>query len=146
MLSLIQLSGGVLTTWVVISCPVFWATAAFRPDLSPDIIRMLDDLGFLVFNLTYMPTTLQAVATGLAGLAECSAAPVFPRWACYLVIIAGIANLPVTLVPFFLKGPLAWNGWFNFPVPGAAFYIWGVIISIYMLKNARQRRQETATG
>lgn len=144
-LGLIQLSGGILTAWIVIFCPVLWAAAAFRTDLDPALVRLLSDLGFLVFNLTYMPTTLQAIATGLAGLADRSATPVFPRWVCHTVIWCGLANLPVTLVAFFTTGPFAWNGWINFPLPALAFYVWGITLSRYMICDARQRLASIAT-
>jgi hypothetical protein len=139
LLTIIQLIGGILTAWVLVSCPAIWATAAFRPDLDPATIRMLSDLGFIIFNITFMPTTFQAVAAGLVGLAEAGKAPVFPRWVCYVAIAAGLSNLSVTLVTLFKTGPLAWDGGFNFYVPGGAFYLWGLTMTWFMVKDAHSR-------
>ena len=37
-----------------------WATAAYRLDNDPIIVRGLNDVGFFLFNLTYSATSLQA--------------------------------------------------------------------------------------
>ena len=42
-LTIIQLIGGILTAWVVMFCPAIWATAAFRSDIDPNLVRTLND-------------------------------------------------------------------------------------------------------
>jgi hypothetical protein len=75
-LTIIQLIGGTITAWVVMFGPAIWATAAFRPEIDPSTVRTLNDLGFILFNITYAATSVQAVAAGLVGLADKSARPV----------------------------------------------------------------------
>jgi hypothetical protein len=146
-LSLVQLIGGALTAWIVISCPTIWATAAYRADLDPDTVRMLNDLGFIIFNCTYAPTLLQQVTSGLVGLADQSEATVFPRWICYWAILAGIANIPITFVSLVKTGPLAWDGAVSLFVPAVTFYPWVFAMSFYMIKDInRQLRGGTSTA
>jgi hypothetical protein len=75
---------------------------------------MLNDLGFILFNLTYSITSVQAIAAGLVGLADKSATPVFPRWVSWWAIFTGLSFIPITAMPFFKTGPLAWNGLITF--------------------------------
>jgi hypothetical protein len=138
-LSIVQVIGGTLTAWIVVFCPTIWATAAFRTDLDPSSVRMLNDLGFIVFNCTYAPTLLQQVASGLAGLADKTDTPIFPRWVCYWAIITGLANIPITFVPLVKTGPLAWDGLITLLSPAITFYVWVFTMSFYMVKDINRQ-------
>ena len=88
-----------------------------------------NDLGYLMFNITYMGTTLQAVAVGIVGLADKSEHPLFPRWVSWVAILAGISFIPITLDPFFKSGPWSWNGSMNFWAWFATYFVWIVTMS-----------------
>ncbi len=138
-LSMIQLSGGILTAWVLVFCPAFWATAAFIGGSDPNAVRTISDLGYLVFNITYMGTTLQAIAAGIVGLADRSENPVFPRWVSYWAIFAGISFIPITLDPFFKTGAWSWSGSLNFWAWFGTYFVWTATMSWYMCKDASRR-------
>jgi hypothetical protein len=138
-LAIIQLIGGVLTAWVLIFCPAIWAVAAFRPEIDPTVIRTLNDLGFILFNITYAVTSVQAIAAGLAGLAEESARPVFPRWVCYWAIFTGLSFIPITAMPFFKTGPLAWDGAITFWALFGTYFIWTGSTTVCMVRDANRR-------
>jgi hypothetical protein len=141
-LTIIQLIGGALTAWVLMFCPAIWAVAAFRPEIDPNTIRMLNDLGFIMFNITYAVTSVQAIAAGLVGLADKSAAPVFPRWVSYWAIFAGASFIPISAMPFFKTGPLAWNGAITFWTLFGTYFIWTASMGICMAKDASKRLHE----
>jgi hypothetical protein len=141
-LTIIQLIGGTLTAWVVMFCPAIWAVAAFRPDIDPNTVRTLNDLGFILFNITYAATSVQAMAAGLAGLADKSARPVFPRWVSGWAILAGISFIPLTAMPFFKTGPLAWNGAISFWALFGTYFFWTSSMGICMAKDAGRRLRE----
>src|SRR5690606_8878501 len=86
----LQLLGGGLTVMVVSFSAMFWVAAAFRPEQSPEITRMLSDLGWLCIDLQYACTTLQMIAAALVGLADKRSVPLFPRWVCYVTIWCGL--------------------------------------------------------
>ncbi len=141
-LTIIQLSGGILTAWVLMFCPAIWATAAFRPDIDPNTVRTLNDLGFILFNITYAVTSVQAIAAGIVGLADKSAQPVFPRWVSGWAIFAGVSFIPLTVMPFFKTGPLAWNGAISFWTLFGTYFIWTASMGVCMMKDASRRLRE----
>jgi hypothetical protein len=141
-LTIIQFTGGILTAWVLMFCPAIWATAAFRTDIDPNAIRTLNDLGFILFNITYAVTSVQAIAAGLVGLADHSARPVFPRWVCGWAIFAGLSFIPLTAMPFFKTGPLAWNGLISFWTLFGTYFIWTASMGVCMAKDASRRLRE----
>jgi hypothetical protein len=142
-LTIIELIGGILTAWVVMFCPAIWATAAFRTDIDPTAVRTLNDLGFILFNITYAVTSIQAIAAGIVGLADKSERPVFPRWVCAWAIFTGISFIPLTAMPFFKTGPLAWNGTLSFWALFGTYFFWTASTGYCMVKDANRRlRQE----
>ena len=141
-LTIIELIGGALTAWVLMFCPAIWATAAFRPDLDPNIVRMLNDLGFILFNITYAVTSVQAIAAGLVGLADDSERPVFPRWVSGWAIFTGLSFIPLTAMPFFKTGPLAWNGALSFWTLFGIYFFWTASMGICMVRDAINRLRE----
>ena len=141
-LTIIQVSGGILTAWVLMFCPAIWATAAFRTDTDPNTIRALNDVGFILFNITYAVTSVQAIAAGLVGLADKSERPVFPRWVSGWAIFAGLSFIPLTAMPFFKTGPLAWNGLLSFWTLFGTYFIWTASMGVCMAKDALRRLRE----
>ncbi|HUN59298.1 MAG TPA: hypothetical protein VMU41_14390 [Candidatus Binataceae bacterium] len=141
-LTIVQVIGGALTAWVLMFCPAIWAVAAFRPDIDPTTIRMLNDLGFILFNVTYAVTSVQAIAAGIVGLADESATPVFPRWVSYWAIFAGLSFIPITAMPFFKTGPLAWNGAITFWALFGTYLTWTASMGTCMAKDASRRLRE----
>jgi hypothetical protein len=145
-LTIIQLIGGILTAWVLMFCPAIWATCAFRTDIDPNVLRTLNDLGFIFFNITYMGTTVQAIAMGIVGLADKRAKPAFPRWVSYWAIFTGLSFLPITFMPFFKDGPLAWNGLITFWALFGTYFVWTATTGWCMSVTARENLREQQAG
>src|SRR3546814_6130580 len=55
-LSRLQLWGAGFTTLILVIPPSIWLAAAFRPEIDPEILRMLYDLGWILFDLAYSLT------------------------------------------------------------------------------------------
>jgi len=141
-LTIIQLIGGILTAWVVMFCPAIWAAALFRADSDPNLVRTLNDLGFFLFDITYAVTSVQAIAAGLVGLADKSARPVLPRWVSGWAIFTGISFVPLTAMPFYKTGPLAWNSAISFWAVFGTYFFWTASMGICMAKDASRRLRE----
>ena len=141
-LTLVELAGGILTAWVLMFCPAIWATAAFRTDYDPSTVRALVDAGFILFNITYAVTSVQAIAHGIVGLADKSEHPAFPRWVCGWAIFTGFSFIPLTAMPFFKTGPLAWNGAICFWGLFGTYFIWTASTSVCMVRDASRRLHE----
>jgi hypothetical protein len=138
-LSYLQLIGGALTVMVVSFSAMFWVTGAFRPERDPALIQLMSDVGWICIDTQYACTTLQMVAAALAGLADKSAVPLFPRWVCFLTIWCGLSFIPASLTGVLKTGPFAWNGVLSFYIPYAAWLAWFAIASVYMIQEVRRR-------
>jgi len=138
-LAYLQLIGGALTVMVVSFSAMFWVTGAFRPERDPALIQLMSDVGWICIDTQYACTTLQMVAAALAGLADKSEVPLFPRWVCFLSIWCGLSFIPASLTGVLKTGPFAWNGMLSFYIPYAAWLVWFAVASVYMIQEVRRR-------
>ncbi|KAL4809780.1 hypothetical protein BDV18DRAFT_156165 [Aspergillus unguis] len=139
--TLISILGGVLAGWALIFTPVTWMMPAMRMDGDPQVIRAFNDYAYLLFNGTFVISTLQAVAHGVVGLCDKSPTKVFPRWSCWVAIVAGVGFAFVGPTPFVSSGAFALEGWFAGWFPGTGYFIWTAVSTYYMILDV-QRRQK----
>lgn len=139
-LSYLQLIGGALTVMVVSMSAVFWIAAAFRPERNPEITQMLHDMGWLTIDQLYACTTFQMIAAAVVGLHDKSPRPLFPRWACWYAIWAGLTFLPASLTSFMKSGAFAWNGVMSYYFPYFAWLSWFGLFSYFVLKDIARER------
>lgn len=137
--SLISCLGGVLAGWALIFTPVTWMMAAFRIDGDPQVIRAFNDLAYLFFNGTFIISSLQAISHGIVGLLDRSPRPVFPKWSCYLAIVAGFAFFTVAPTTFVESGAWALDGWFAGWFGGSMYFIWTIVSTFYLILDVQRR-------
>lgn len=142
-LPVIQAVGGAVVVLIVLMPAVFWLTASFRPERAPELVLLLNDLGWIMLVATFPAPLMQLFAVGIAAMSDQRPDPVFPRWAGYFNLWMGTLFVPGTLIVFFKSGPFAWSGLIGFWVPVAAFAIWFVVMAPIVLKAIRQ---QGATG
>jgi hypothetical protein len=135
-----QLIGGALTVFVVSFGILCWSIATFRPERDPALIQMLTDMGWLSLETQWVLTTVQMCAMAVIGMADRSAHPVWPRWACWFSIWCGLTFVPASLTQYLKTGPFAWNGLVGFYIPYAAWLLWCFVISFYMIKDIKRRK------
>lgn len=135
----LQLIGGALTVFVMCFGMVCWATATFRPEIDPVVLRMLIDMGWLGIELQWILTTMQMVAMALVGLSDKRKTPLFPRWVCFLSIWCSLSFAPASLTMFLKTGPFAWDGVLSYYLPWAAWLIWCLVVSGYMVRDVMRR-------
>jgi hypothetical protein len=141
-LSLIEGAGGILTGWLLAFCPAIWATCALlATSVSPDLIRAMHVMTWIIFDCTYMITTIQLLALGTYIVLNKRQA-IFPAWTGWCAIAIGITFVPLVLMPFVSDGPFAVNGTWNFFF---IFSIWlfafQIPIGYYMLKEVMGHKQ-----
>lgn len=138
-LAVAQVMGGALTV-AVLSFPLaLWVASAYRPDADPHLIRAMNDMAWMTFDLTWALTSVQMIAAAVVGLADKSEAPLFPRWACYLAIEGAVGFIGITGVAFAKSGLFAWDGALAFWVPFLPWVIWFTTFSVYMIRDIRRR-------
>lgn len=144
-LSKIELMGGVATTIAILLFSIAWLTATFRTGLrSPQDIQLLNDVGWFIFNMTFMVTLFQMIGFGLAMMCDQRTTPLFPRWLGWLAIFAATVFFPVLLTPFFKEGPFAWHGLISYYVALSPFFGWGIATCYYIFKAIDQIERESA--
>jgi hypothetical protein len=127
--------------------PVWWLTAAFRPDRPADLIHLVNDMAWLQFLGGVSMYLAMPLAVMVASLCDKSAQPVFPRWCGYANGWLALTILPDQLLFFFQKGVFAWNGLFGIWIPVVVFSAF-FIVNVVVLRQAilRERSQLLAAS
>jgi hypothetical protein len=115
-----------------------------RPDMPDSIYQVLNHLCWLGLIGLWQPGALQAGTTAWAILADPSPTPVFPRWVGWYSLCMAFGSLTGSLIPFFVSGPFAWNGFIGFWVAGAIFFAWYIIMLVQLYLAYRRDRVEAA--
>ena len=138
------ISGGLLALEFILPLMV-WQTAAYRPEISPVLVRLLNDMGWLMFVGVISSAIVEFACIGVVILADRRGTGVFPRWAGYFNLWVALLVAPAGMVPFFKSGPFAWNGLFAFFVPMAVFATWAVVM-VVLLRRAILAEDSDTTG
>ena len=120
--------------------PVWWLTAAYRPDRPADFIYLMNDMAWLQFLGGVSMYLAMPLAVMVAALCDKSKDPVFPRWCGYANGWMALTILPDQLLFFFHKSPFAWNGLFGIWVPVVVFSAF-FIVNVVVLRQAIQRER-----
>ncbi|MFT4561779.1 MAG: hypothetical protein ACI9BW_001521 [Gammaproteobacteria bacterium] len=143
MLSYVQLACGTCGGALVMIPLMLWAGAAFRPERSPELILLLNDMGWITFLWPVPPFFLQVVATGLAILGDQNEQPIFPRWSGFFCLWCAVMFLPGLLLIFFVTGPFAWNGLLTFWLGASVFFTWYAVMSMVLRNCIIRQGQDT---
>jgi MFS family permease len=127
-LTFMQLVTGAATGVMLLVPMLLMTVIGYRPDRSPELTLMLNDMAWMLFITPIMPFILQNVAIGVAVLNDENG--IFPRWAGYLNLIVGFTFVPDVLPYFFYSGPFAWNGIFIFWLALTSYTVWLVAMGM----------------
>ncbi len=138
-------SGAVGAVFLILPC-LIWTTAAYRPERSPELIQLLNDLGWIVLLMPFTSFVVQNFAIGLAVLGDQGELQVFPRWVGFFSMWVGVMFIPGGLLTFFKHGPFAWNGLFAFWIPLLVFFCWYLVMFVFLRQGIlAQARTAPAT-
>jgi hypothetical protein len=144
-LSILQFASGIIVTVVLIIPMLLFIGGAFRPERSPELTMLVNDLSYVMLILPWPPILGQLGALALAVLKDRGPEPVFPRWCGYYQVWVGILLLPASLIIFFKTGPFAWTGIVGFWIPAAVFGTWYLIMAKLLLTAVNgEYRQDLA--
>jgi hypothetical protein len=135
LLAMVQFAGAVLLIVFFAVCSMLWVAATFRPELGAASVRMLNDVGWLMFVMVFPAYVLQMFCMAIAGFIDRSPTPTWPRWAAYFNLWVGCAGAGGGLAVFFKTGPFAWNGLIGFYVPIAVFAVWLCVTTVLLLRS-----------
>ena len=138
----LQLAAGAASMTPLIVTPLPWCVAAFRPH-SPEIIQVLNDLGFITMLTATPAVGVQVLAVGLAILADKRPQPVFPRWVAYASFVCALGLQGGLLLVLTQTGPFAWDGVIAGLLP-FIFFPWCILMTPLLLRAIKQQEAEEA--
>ena len=142
MLATIQLGGAiVLVTFFQIIC-LLWLEASFRPENDPQLIRAMNDYGWLVWTILIPTYSLQYVCMAIAGFMDFRKDVLWPRWACWANLWVAFLGAGGVLAVFFKRGPFSWEGIIGIWIPVIAFGAGMTMTMVLIL--ARDKRLRSA--
>ncbi len=118
---------------------IFYAVAAFRPQRDPDLIMLLNDLGWMVFIAPVGMIVAQNLMLALAVYHDNGPHPVFPHWVGHLSLLTLFAMAPSACAVVMTDGPLAWDGAISFWLRNGAFAIF-IVVMFFVLRTAIHRQ------
>lgn len=118
---------------------VVWFAALYRPhETSPELLQRLNDLGWIMFIIAFVPFVAWVWSVGLCILSDESENPLYPRWSGWLSLLLGFLQIPPVVLPAFHDGPFAWDGLMCWWVPATdffAFYLVMLALTIRAIKK-----------
>jgi hypothetical protein len=133
-LAMTELGLGAILVLEFIYLIFFWQTATYRADRAPELIQLLNDMGWIPFVGLTSTIVLQVSVFAVAILLDRRDRPVFPRWLGYYNLFAALMFLPGTFNVFYLSGPLSRNSFIAWYIPLTVFASWLLINSFYLSK------------
>ncbi|MFW2830980.1 hypothetical protein [Sphingomonas sp. ID0503] len=146
-LGLLELTGGLLTGWLLAFCPALWAACSLMAGkIDPGFIHLLHLGTWLIYDCTFMITTIQLTGLGLYVVLSRNQT-IFPAWTGWSALAVGASFLPLVLVPFAADGPFAVNGLWNFFIVfGIWLFAFFTPFSFFMLRALSGDRRALAEG
>jgi hypothetical protein len=146
-LTYIQLTTIAIGTLAAVCFVLAWGCAAFRPDdTSPDITRMLADIGWFFFLYDWPPFVFWFLAVAAAIFIDKREIPAFPRWVGFISVWTGILSIPAGMMIFFKTGAFAFHGLVTMYIPLTVFFVWIVAVSWEALKTIRRHEALAKTS
>ena len=141
-LAILQFASGIIVTVVLMIPMLLFVGGAFRPDRSPELTELVNDLSYVMLILPWPPILGQLGAITFGVLTDRRERPVFPRWMAYYSVWVAILLLPASLIIFFKSGVFAWTGFVGFWIPAAVFGTWYLVMAKVLLRTVREEAEE----
>ncbi len=116
-----------------------WLVAAFRPDRSPDLVQLLNDLAWIIFTAPVGMFVAGNLVLALAIYLDARPVPVFPRSIGHFNIVIAAAVAPAACAAVVRTGPLAWNGAVSFWLKIGAFGVF--LVEMFVALRTAINRQ-----
>ncbi|KWX68145.1 hypothetical protein [Mycobacterium sp. NAZ190054] len=122
---------------------IFYLVAAFRPERSPELVQLVNDLAWITLvapvGMVVAQNLLLAAAVYFDTGRHGSPRPVFPRWVGHFAVVTGLAMAPAAAAAVARTGPLAWDGAVSFLLRFVAFAAF-LLVMFFVLRNTLRRQ------
>lgn len=141
---LIACAGGPPTLFLIAN--MFWLLGSFRPERSPELTQLLNDLAWVTFTVLVPYLIAQCLVLALAIYWDRRDQPVFRRWVAHFNLLIAVALMPAAFGAVTFEGPFAWDGVLSFWVKNIAIAVWIMVMGIVLAQNIRRQRAEVAVA
>ena len=138
--SLIACAGGPPCLFLIAN--MFWLLGSFRPERSPELTQLLNDLAWVTFTVLVPYLIAQCLLLALAIYWDRQEQPVFKMWVAHFNILVAVALAPAAFTALTFSGPLAWDGLLSFWVKNIAIAAWIVVMGVVLGQAILRRRAE----
>jgi hypothetical protein len=138
--SLIACAGGPPCLFLIAN--MFWLLGSFRPERSPELTQLLNDLAWVTFTVLAPYLIAQCLLLALAIYWDRQERPVFKVWVAHFNILVAVALAPAAFAALTFSGPLAWNGLLSFWMKNIAIAAWIVVMGVVLGQAILRRRAE----
>lgn len=147
-LSILQFASGIIVTVVLTIPMLLFIGGQYRPERSPELTQLVNDLSYVMLILPWPPILGQLFSFAMAIFTDGDRThPVFPRWLGYFNLWVAVFLLPATLIIFFRDGVFAWTGLVGFWLPAAVFGVWYLVVTRVLIQAINdEARQHLACG
>jgi hypothetical protein len=121
---------------------LFWLLAAYRPERSPELILLFNDLAWITFTSQVGFLIAQSVFLALAIYSDRQARPVFKPWVAHFNLLVAVALIPAGFAALAQDGVIAWDGLLSFWVKNIAIGLWIVVMGFALGKVIYRQRQD----
>ena len=138
----IGVSGGAPIAFL--TSTVFWLVAAFRPDRSPDLTLLTNDLAWITFTCGVPFLVALYLFIALAVAWDDQPQPVFPRWIASFNLVIALVTVPAAFAGLATSGVFAWDGLVSFWVKNIAIALWIVVMAVVLREALDRDRVDVA--
>jgi hypothetical protein len=138
--SLIACAGGPPCLFLIAN--MFWLLGSFRPERSPELTQLLNDLAWVTFTVLVPYLIAQCLLLALAIYWDRQEQPVFKTWVAHFNLLVAVALAPAAFGALTFSGPLAWDGLLSFWVKNVAIAVWIVVMGVVLGQTILSRRAE----
>lgn len=120
---------------------IYWLLAAYRPERSPELIQMFNDLAWVTFTSQVGFLFAQNIFLAIGIYLDRQDKPVFAPWVAHFNVLAAFALAPAAFATLAMDGPLAWDGLLSFWVKNISIAVWIVVMTIVVGKTVYAQRR-----
>lgn len=122
---------------------LFWLIAAFRPERSPVLTQLLNDMAWMTFTVQVGFLVAQSLILAVAIYFDRQPRKIFPLWFAHFNIAIAVLMMPATFAGVTgVEGALAWDGLFPFWIKNGALFLWIVVTAYVVATTMREQRRE----
>jgi hypothetical protein len=130
----VQLICGVIGIVILLLSELLLATIAFRPDMSAQVLRALNDLGWTTLLWPFSPFSLEYAAVGIAVLMDPREQPLHPRWVGLVSLLVAVLFAFGGPTLWVMHGAFSWDGLLTLWVVFGSFGLWVSVMCWSMIR------------